>query len=92
MYQEVIAIGATPEDEIPEDELPPKPDAPTDAAEREAALFAAFAKLEANAQRDDFTAGGSPQLSALSAVLGWGIQPKERDAVWTKYRANKSAS
>ncbi len=89
MYQDVLAAGGIPEDEIPEDEMPKGKPTPAQLDEREQQMFAAFKKIvEANA-RDDFTAGGVPTQSALSRELGWTAQAKERDAAWIKFLSEK---
>lgn len=85
MYQEVIAIGATPEEEIVEPEQT-GPVAPVDPLAREQAVFEAFEALLLRNTREDFTAGGAPHAKAVSAVLGWPINSNERDTLWVKFR------
>ncbi len=87
MYAEVIAAGGIPESEIPEDEKPPAPNTPEAAAEREAALFAAFKKIATRNNSQDFTAGGMPHLTVLNGETGWRVEAKERDAAWVKFLA-----
>ena len=90
MYEEVMAAGAVPEEEL--DLEPKSPDEvvePMDPKTRQAAIFAAFEKVTLRGQREDFTAAGSPHAKVLSQVLGWTIQNKERDAVWTAFKTQE---
>lgn len=85
MYQEVIAAGGVPETELTDEELNPGTLAPADAAEREAAIFAAFTTIKLRGERTDFTAGNVPHTSVVSKETGWVVQAKERDAAWLKF-------
>lgn len=92
MYQEVIAVGGVPEDDVDLD--PPKRSAvnePVDPVEREAALFAAFEALVLRNKREDFTAGGQPHPKALARELGWQVSNKERDLTWVKFQTADNA-
>ena len=89
MYNDVIAAGAVPEEEIPEDELPKGKPTPEQLAEREKQMSAAFAKLVDANSREDFTSGGTPTQAAMSRELGWTPSAKERDAAWAKFLADK---
>lgn len=91
MYQDVLAAGGIPEEEIPENEMPKGKPTPEQLAEREQAMFAAFKKIVDGNQREDFTAGGVPTQAALSRELGWTAQAKERDAAWIKYLSDTEA-
>ena len=87
MYEEVMAAGAVPEEEL---DLEPKTAdeivEPMEPGARQAAIFAAFEKITLRGQREDFTASGAPHAKALSNILGWTIQNKERDTVWTAFK------
>lgn len=89
MYNDVIAVGAVPEDEIPESEMPKGKPTPEQLAEREAQMMAAFTKITDANSREDFTAGGTPTQAAMSRELGWTPAAKERDAAWSKFLADK---
>lgn len=92
MYQEVLGLGGTPEDEIDLD--PPKPvgpQEPTDPVEREAALFAAYEAMALRNKREEFTAGGQPHLKAIVKQLGWSIGDKERDLTWVAFQTKDKA-
>lgn len=84
MWAEVKALGAEPTEDIPEDMLPPVSKAPTDQAERDAAIVEAIHALTLKNQREDFTAGGTPHLKPLSDFVGWTVSAKERDRVISK--------
>lgn len=90
MYEEVMAAGAVPEEEL---DLEPKAGdevvEPMEPKARQAAIFAAFEKITLRGQREDFTASGAPHAKALSNILGWTIQNKERDAVWTAFKTRE---
>lgn len=81
MWQEVQNLGAVPTDEIPEDLNAPVSKAPTEPAEREKAIREAIEALTLKNNREDFNAGGKPNLKPLSDFLGWSVSAKERDAV-----------
>lgn len=89
MYQEVMAVGAVPEDEIPDDELPKGPATPETLAARKAMMVEAFKKIVERGNREDFTAGGAPHNALLSRELGWSVNAKERDAAWAEFQAGK---
>ena len=86
LYSEVIAAGAAPEEEIPEEELPRKSNEPVAADEREMELFIAFETIVTRNRREDFTAGGTPNVTVLAQELGWTVPTKERDIAWVKFR------
>lgn len=86
LHAEVMAVGATPDEEIPEDEAAAKSNEPSDPAERKSALFEAFDKIALRGRREDFTAGGSPTGAVLAAELGWTVAAKERDTVWAEFK------
>lgn len=61
------------------DERETKVEAPTDPAERLAAIKGAIAQLDPD-NPEHFTKGGKPQVEAIEAVLGYGVSAAERDA------------
>lgn len=87
-YDEVIAIGAVPEEELVEAEQPAGSE-PTDLAARRSALFDAFDAIVLRNNSSDFTAGGVPGAKAVAAILGWTPDNKERTDAWNKYREEK---
>lgn len=88
-YRDVIAIGATPEDEIPEEDLK-KSDVPEGEA-REAAIFAAFEKIALRNDSGEFTAGGVPRDGVLETAVGFKVPSKEREALWLKFKQGNKA-
>ena len=89
IVQEAMSIGAIPEEPI--DILSPEQEAlkePTDAKRREV-VFAAFEKLMLRAGRGDFTASGQPHPKKLEEIVGFEMDQKEREALWTAYNAMK---
>lgn len=87
MYQEVLAVGGIPENEIDLD--PPKkdgPQEPVDPVERQAAIYGAYEAMVLRNKREEFTAGGQPHLKAIARQLGWTIADKERDLTWAAFK------
>lgn len=78
-YEEVMAAGGVPEDELPE---PKAGDAAPTGAARTEAIVAAIKAMVLRGSREDFTAAGAPHASALSAMAGFPVDAKERDAAW----------
>ncbi len=91
LYAEVQAIGAVPDDEIPEPASGVKTNEPTDPVKRKEEIFAAFEMLALRNDRGDFTAGGAPHGNALESILNWKLGAKERDTLWTEFKAGKGA-
>lgn len=90
MHAELIAVGIVPAEEIPEPVVSTSNE-PVVAAEREAALFAAFEAVVLRGKRGDFTGTGVPHAAVLTKELGWSaIDAKERDAAWAKFQAAKA--
>lgn len=91
MYAEVIAVGGVPEEDV---DLDPKGPAestePTDPSVRQAEIFKAFETISLRGRREDFTASGAPHAKAVSTALGWIIQNKERDIVWTAFKTQQN--
>ena len=88
MYEEVMAAGAVPEEEL---DLDPKQELenpePQDPETRKAALFTVFEKIVLRGKREDFDASGVPHPKALVKELGWDtIHNKERVATWTAFK------
>lgn len=79
-HEEVIAQGAVPEEDIVEEDKKP-PGAPQ-GTERAEAIAAAIKKMVLKGERDEFTAAGSPHAGSLSALVGFSVDAKERDAAW----------
>jgi hypothetical protein len=90
MYAEVIAAGGVSEEEI---DLEPKgADAnaePVDPTVRQADIFKAFETITLRGRREDFTASGAPHAKAMSTILGWTLQNKERDTAWTAFKTKE---
>lgn len=87
MYAEVIAAGGVPESELSEDEMPKAAITPESLAERKAQMTAAFKRIVARNDREEFTAGGMPHNTVLAREVGWSVQAKERDAAWVEFMA-----
>lgn len=83
-YEEVIAIGATPETEF-EPEPPKNSNEPTDPAERKAKLMAGFAAVVKINARDSFAANGAPKPAALFEQIGFNLDQREMAALWFEF-------
>lgn len=102
MRDEVFNLGAapaTPEEieayqlEVDEAEARAKGEdgaEPTDPAVRKEKINAAFATIVKRAARDDFSAGGKPNVASVAAITGWKIGASERDEVWQAYIESQS--
>lgn len=84
----VMAAGAVPEDELVDDEQPKSP-VPVEAADREPLILAAMEEILLKNQREDFTATGAPHAKAISAIVGFTVNNKERDVAWVKFQADR---
>lgn len=88
MYEEVMAAGAVPEEELDLDpKTNPEIEEPQDPAARQAALFGVFEKIALRGKREDFDASGAPHIKVVTKELGWDtIHSKERNAAWTAFK------
>lgn len=92
MYKEVLAAGGVPESEWTEEDVKSmaKNTGPADSDERKIAIFDAFDKLVLENNLDNFTAGGSPHAKAVTELVGFPVDAKERDTAWLEFK-NQSA-
>lgn len=81
MHKEVLALGAEPTEDLPPDLLANVSKAPEDQDERDRQIREAIEALTLKNNRDDFNAGGKPNLKPLSDFVGWTVHAKERDRV-----------
>jgi len=84
MWNDVIAVGAVPEDEI--EEVIEKKAPVLTGEERKEMIFAAFTVLVEKNEREAFTGNGSPHIRAVADVTGFPVDAKERDTLWTEFR------
>lgn len=96
LHNEVMAIGAVPEDEADlqslvaaQDQKKEAINEPTEPTERKAAVFAAFEKIVLGGKREDFTSGGAPHGKAITEITGWPLPSKERDQLWPEFQQLK---
>lgn len=86
---ECMAVGAVPiEDfEAPAEEnaAPVENPVATDPAQRKEAILKAFEQLRQRNARGDFDAAGKPHPKAISTIVGFTVEAKERNVVWTEY-------
>jgi hypothetical protein len=75
---------------VDELEAPVQKPAPLDEVERQEAIFAGFAKLEARNERGDFNAAGAPTVRPLSSIVGFEVDSGERTKLWNEYRHKKA--
>jgi hypothetical protein len=90
LHRLVLEAGGEPEEELKEDPRDPKTPTgkvePGDPQEREKQILDAMEMLATENKRENFTAGGAPHNKALTALLGWAPDAKERDTLWTKFQ------
>lgn len=65
--------------------------APTDEAERIAAIATAIGQLDV-ANPALWTSGGAPKTEGLTAITGWPVAAKDRDAAWAELQKNSAQS
>ena len=84
--EDAMAIGAVPvepKDIEPEETLyTPEPTG----IQREEAFIAAIEMLVEENSRNKFTAGGKPTRGAIRDALGFDVDNREINAMWTKYK------
>lgn len=85
MHDELLALGCVP-DSTPESAPGTAPVAPTNKADRYAALCVAFEAIALRNERTEFNAAGVPHSAVLAKELGWTCDAKERDAAWAKWQ------
>lgn len=85
LYQEVIGIGAVPEEDLPE-QPQSSVTVPEEPHLREAAMNAVFEKLVLANKSGDFTAGGQPKDKVMERELGWSVDGPELSAAWKKFK------
>lgn len=91
--KDAVAIGASPvHGDIDILEPDPVDEAPMTVEERQENIITAFKMVEERAQREDFTAAGSPTQAALIKILGFNIDKKEYEPIWTAYTAEKGVA
>ncbi len=84
MYEEVLAKGAAPDEEIPFDETKV---ADVSVEDRKILLQAAIEEIVTKNDTADFTAGGLPHAKVLSAKVGFNVLADERDAAYAAFQA-----
>lgn len=82
-YKEVIAVGAIPEEEVPEPAR--NENEPKDPEARKAKIFQAFKTIKEGNIRDNFGGTGTPKVEAVSTIVGFRIDSRERDALWQEF-------
>jgi len=86
-WRAVQTEGAVPEDQQAAQAQTPQADPVVDdPVERRSRIFAAFETMVAANKREDFAASGSPAIKSLTAVVGFDVDVKERDALWTEFQ------
>ena len=81
----VLPVDGTPpviEDGAP----PPPPKTPMSLGERDELILEAVKDMMEAKKRSDFTAAGLPRVDQISKILGFEINPAERDRVWMEIK------
>ena len=101
LVEAAVGVGAVACDEADADELqkmqdakaaeaaasPPQPEGTA----RRAAIDAAMRTLRKKNERGAFMASGRPKPAALRAILGFDVDPRERDEIWDAIRAEDNS-
>jgi hypothetical protein len=88
LVADAVAIGAVavdPQTPLPAGETDYVAPVVLTGADREAKIRAAFDAVLARNQRNDFTASGHPHVRAVSQLLGFDVDAKERDKLWQEF-------
>lgn len=93
VYNEAVAIGATPADGTDPDVLQDVPQKVTvqDPAERAQLILDAVNKLAETNNRKDFTAAGSPTVKAVEKITEFDVDAREIAAAWQTRHDNLAA-
>lgn len=89
VWTHVQAIGATPVEDLPALKVNATAE-PEDPVARREAIMAGFAAMVEGGKRESFMASGSPHVKALASQIGFLIDNKERDALWTAFMQSKA--
>lgn len=90
LWKDVQAVGAVPADELEDEVVQPKEEV-LDPEDRKAMIFAAMEQVVTAGVRESFTGNGSPHAKVISEIVGFIVDAKERDTMWTEFRqANKA--
>ena len=57
--------------------------------ERKVKIFEAFTTMKKRADRNDFTASGTPNAKKVATLTGFDLASKERDTYWQEYRTQE---
>ncbi len=86
---DVVAVGATPADgtdpDLDQDVAPGIPAAANDPVLRAEVIQAAIIKLVATNERGTFGADNAPKADAISTIVGFKVDNKERNVAWRAY-------
>lgn len=85
-----VAIGAIPETDLAKEEAPSRE--PVIPSVRKAMLMAAIDEIVKGNGREDFSGTGAPHLHAIARIAGFGIDNRERDALWDEYMQGKASA
>lgn len=80
-YKDALAAGGEAQEDIPDDEEVAEKE-PADPKKRRQLIVDSLTAMKTEGKRDDFTASGTPNLTALNTRLGFRIDAAERDDVW----------
>jgi hypothetical protein len=86
LWPEVRAFGAVPAEDIPEEALEDQAE-PRDPQARKALIFATMEKMVVDGKRADFTGTGAPHAGSMKDRMGFAIDAKERDTLWSEFQA-----
>lgn len=100
MHKEVLEKGCipcdakgTPLDLSKVEDPSPKAEvilAPEDATERADAIMTVIESLVERNNPADFTAGGVPSATAVTAALKWKVDAKEIRPIWSKFKSDRA--
>lgn len=90
--EEVTNIGMIPETENEEPEVAVRAKKPEDATKLKEALYTAFDILVEAAERESFTAAGTPKVKYVERLLGYDVTQDEVKDTFAAYQIDKAAA
>ena len=89
ILEDCLLVGGIPTSEDAVNEIKEEPAAKVipQGGDRRAQILAKITEMVGRNQREDFTAAGKPDIRVMERELGFKIDSRERDEIWTEVEA-----
>ena len=89
ILEDCLLVGGIPtsEDAVNEIKEEPAPKVAPQSGDRRAQILAKITEMVGRNQREDFTAGGKPDIRVMERERGFKIDSRERDEIWAEVEA-----